>query len=53
MVPISIQRVRAKAQVWKTGAGIVGHEFGRPFAYFEFRTNQAGEIGGCQAEARD
>ena len=44
-----------KAQVLKTLVGALGHEFGRPVAYLEFSTNQAGKIiskiGGCQAEA--
>ena len=40
-----------KAQVLKTLVGALGYEFGRPIAYFEFPKNQAGKIGGCQAEA--
>ena len=30
-----------KAQVLETGARVAGHEFGRPVAYFKFRSNQA------------
>ena len=41
----------SKAQVLKTLVGALGYEFGRPIAYFEFPKNQAGKIGGCQAEA--